>query len=118
MTNLIRSNFQDHPFHLVSPSPWPERCLGNNYCGLKLSNSGDILKLMIPSCNRRVTSGWSNYSGKEISHNIFLRLRGGGLPQAGLKNDIFSGENKMDYRGSKSVIYMNIAVKEQRVYGS
>nr|AQT39587.1 cytochrome c oxidase subunit 3 [Colletotrichum aenigma] len=23
MTHLIRSNFQDHPFHLVSPSPWP-----------------------------------------------------------------------------------------------
>ena len=23
MTNLIRGNFQDHPFHLVSPSPWP-----------------------------------------------------------------------------------------------
>lgn len=23
MTNLIRSRFQDHPFHLVSPSPWP-----------------------------------------------------------------------------------------------
>ena len=23
MTYLIRSNFQDHPFHLVSPSPWP-----------------------------------------------------------------------------------------------
>ncbi len=23
MTNIIRSNFQDHPFHLVSPSPWP-----------------------------------------------------------------------------------------------
>ena len=23
MTNLIRSNFQDHPYHLVSPSPWP-----------------------------------------------------------------------------------------------
>lgn len=23
MTLLIRSNFQDHPFHLVSPSPWP-----------------------------------------------------------------------------------------------
>ena len=23
MTNLIRSNFQAHPFHLVSPSPWP-----------------------------------------------------------------------------------------------
>lgn len=23
MTNLTRSNFQDHPYHLVSPSPWP-----------------------------------------------------------------------------------------------
>ena len=23
MTNLIRSNFQAHPFHLVAPSPWP-----------------------------------------------------------------------------------------------
>lgn len=23
MTNLIRSSFQSHPFHLVSPSPWP-----------------------------------------------------------------------------------------------
>lgn len=23
MLNLNRSNFQAHPFHLVSPSPWP-----------------------------------------------------------------------------------------------
>jgi cytochrome c oxidase subunit 3 len=23
MSNSIRSNFQGHPFHLVSPSPWP-----------------------------------------------------------------------------------------------
>ena len=23
MTNYIRSNFQDHPYHLVTPSPWP-----------------------------------------------------------------------------------------------
>lgn len=23
MTNYTRSNFQAHPFHLVSPSPWP-----------------------------------------------------------------------------------------------
>jgi len=23
MTNLTRSIFQAHPFHLVSPSPWP-----------------------------------------------------------------------------------------------
>ena len=26
MTNLTRSNFQPHPFHLVSPSPWPLYC--------------------------------------------------------------------------------------------
>jgi len=76
---------------------------------------------MIPSCNRKVICGWSNYSGKEISHKIC--------------------ENRMDNRGSKSVILpswvlipssfstswrgvrglggaMNITVKEQRVYGS
>ena len=23
LTNLTRSTFQAHPFHLVSPSPWP-----------------------------------------------------------------------------------------------
>lgn len=23
MTNIIRSNFQHHPYHLVSPSAWP-----------------------------------------------------------------------------------------------
>jgi cytochrome c oxidase subunit 3 len=23
MSDSLRSNFQDHPFHLVSPSPWP-----------------------------------------------------------------------------------------------
>lgn len=23
MKNLSRNNFQAHPFHLVSPSPWP-----------------------------------------------------------------------------------------------
>ena len=53
---------------------------------------------MIPSCNRKVISGRSNYSGMEISHKIC--------------------ENRMDNRGSKSVICMNIAVKEQRVDGS
>ena len=31
MTNIVRSNFQHHPFHLVTPSPWPNHtsiCLG------------------------------------------------------------------------------------------
>jgi len=50
---------------------------------LKLSNSGDILKLMRPNYIRKVISGWSNYSGKVILHKM--------------------SENEMDYRGSKSV---------------
>lgn len=40
MTNLTRSNFQDHPFHLVSPSPWPlytSVCLLNLTTGAALS---------------------------------------------------------------------------------
>jgi len=36
----------------------------------------------------------------------------------GWKNKNFSGENKMDNRGSKSAILKNIVVKEQRVDGS
>jgi len=32
MTNLSRSNFQDHPFHLVSPSPWPLYCSISLFC--------------------------------------------------------------------------------------
>uniref|UniRef100_UPI0022380D67 LAGLIDADG endonuclease n=1 Tax=Ramaria cf. rubripermanens TaxID=2016387 RepID=UPI0022380D67 len=64
---------------------------------LKLSNSGDILKFMIPSYSRKVICGWSNYSCKVISHKM--------------------SENEMEYRGSKSVFIKN-AVKEQRVDGS
>jgi len=63
---------------------------------LKLSNSGEILKLMIPSYIRKAISGWSNYPCKVISHKI--------------------DEKKMDNRGSKSVF--NNTVKEQRVDGS
>ena len=39
MTNLIRSNFQDHPFHLVSPSPWP---LYTSICLLSLTTSAAL----------------------------------------------------------------------------
>jgi cytochrome c oxidase subunit 3 len=37
MTNLIRSNFQAHPFHLVTPSPWP---LFTSIALLTLTTSG------------------------------------------------------------------------------
>ena len=39
MTNIIRSNFQDHPFHLVSPSPWP---LYTSLVYLTLTTSGAL----------------------------------------------------------------------------
>ena len=49
---------------------------------LKLSNSGDLLKLMIPSYSRKAISGQNNYLGMVTSHKM--------------------NENEMGYRGSKS----------------
>ena len=66
--------------------------------GGRLPNSGDILKLLVPSHNGNVVGGWTNRSGTVTSQMIFERL--------------------MEYRGSKSAIYNNFAVKEQRVYGN
>ena len=63
--------------------------------GIILSNSGDTLKLLIPSYSWKAVSGWSNYSGMVTSQKII--------------------KNEMGNRGSKSVLY---AVKEQRVNGS
>ena len=62
---------------------------------LKLSNSGDILKFMVPSLIRKYMSGQNNNLGTVTSHKMI--------------------ENEMDYCGSKSVL---VAVKEQRVDGS
>ena len=64
---------------------------------LKLSNSGDPLKLRIPSYSRKAISGQNNYLGRVTS----LKMN----------------ENEMVYRGSKSVL-VNKTVKEQRVDGS
>ena len=68
---------------------------GKRVYGGKLSNSGELLKLKVPSS---CMSGWSNCSGRVIS----LKM----------------SENEMDNRGSKSTILNSIAVKEQRVDGS
>jgi len=68
----------------------------------KLSNSGDTLKLLIPSYSRKAFSGWSNYPCMVISQKM--------------------SENDMGYRGSKSEFPhpqpKEIYVKEQRVDGS
>ena len=64
---------------------------------LKLSNSGDALKLLIPSHSREAMSGWTNHPCTVISQEM--------------------SENEMGYRGSKSILNYFI-VKEQRVDGS
>ena len=60
------------------------RVRGKRVYGDKLSNSGEVLKLKVPSCSWKTMSGWSNYSGTVTS----LKM----------------SENKMDNRGSKSTI--------------
>ena len=62
----------------------PAKCFGKTLSWVKLSNSGDSLKLMVPNYNRKIISGWTNYSGTVISHKM--------------------NENEMGYRGSKSEI--------------
>ena len=79
------------PFHFWSPV----KRSGKSFIRVKLPNSGDTLKLMVPSCNWKVTSGWTNYSCMVISH----------------KNP----EREVGNRGSKSDM---LSVKEQRVYGN
>ncbi len=74
------------------------RVRGKRVYGGKLSNSGQLLKLKVPSYSWKTISGWTNYSGKVTS----LKM----------------SENKMDNRGSKSAILKSIVVKEQRVDGS
>ncbi len=74
------------------------RVRGKRVYGGKLSNSGELLKLKVPSYSWKTVSGWSNYSGMVTT----LKM----------------SENKMDNRGSKSAILKSIVVKEQRVDGS
>lgn len=88
-----------HIYSIGYMSHDPRGCVrGKRIYGGKLSNSGDVLKLQVPSYNWKVISGWNNYSGMVI----ILKM----------------SENEMDYRGSKPVILNNITVNEQRVDGS
>jgi LAGLIDADG endonuclease len=92
--------------YLGNSSQWrPALRSGKSLVWAKLSNSGKVLKLMIPSYNWKVIDGWTSYSGMVISHKIV--------------------EREMDDRGSKSKWSLNRLishkfnfVKEQRVDGS
>lgn len=88
-----------HIYSIGYMSHDPRGCVrGKRVYGGKLSNSGDLLKLKVPSYNWKVICGWNNYSGMVIS----LKM----------------SESKMDNRGSKLIILNSITVKEQRVDGS
>jgi hypothetical protein len=80
----------------------PAKYFGKILMWVKLSNSGDTLKLLIPSLIRKAVSGWSKSPCKVISQKM--------------------SENEMGYRGSKSEFLhplpIEISVKEQRVDGS
>jgi len=83
------------PFHFWSPDIGPGKSL--LYGGI-LPNSGNTLELLVPSSSRKAICGWTNHSCMVTSQE--------------------ASEKNVGNRGSKSVILNNIAVKEQRVYGS
>jgi uncharacterized protein YfkK (UPF0435 family) len=74
------------------PADW----FGKSIAWAQLSNSGDALKIIIPSHDGNIMSGWSNYSGMVTSYDM--------------------NESEMGYCGSKSSALA--LVKEQRVDGS
>ena len=76
---------------------WADKCFRETLNWLLLSNSGEPLKLMIPSHSRKAMSGQINYLGTVISHKMI--------------------EKEMGNRGSKSE-FVTDSVKEQRVDGS
>ena len=84
----------------------PAKQTGNLLLWEKLSNSGNLLKLLIPSYIWKYISGQNNYLGMVTSQKM--------------------SENEMGYRGSKSKFLIQIPqpnkfkffVKEQRVDGS
>ena len=80
----------------------------------KLSNSGDTLKLLVPSYCWKTISGWNNYSCEVISQKINVSEMG----YRGSKSDF---RVQQPYRGhplSRGIIQTKKSVKEQRVNGS
>jgi hypothetical protein len=77
------------PFHFWSPERWSGKSSPNiqsSYTRGKLANSGEALKLMIPSHNRNIIGGWTNYSETVTSHKMIEREMGnrGSKPVTGL----------------------------------
>ena len=83
------------PFHFWSPERGPGK---SSTVGSILLNSGKALELQVPSYTLKGICGWINYSCMVTS--------------------LKASKKNVGNRGSKSVIFKNITVKEQRVNGS
>lgn len=83
------------PFHFWSPERGPGK---SSTVGSILPNSGKALELQVPSYTLKGICGWINYSCMVTS--------------------LKASKKNVGNRGSKSVIFKNITVKEQRVNGS
>jgi len=66
------------PFHFWSPDRWSGKSFNTQVSCIrgKLPNSGDTLKLLVPSYSRKTISGWTNYSGKVITQKMIERQMG------------------------------------------
>ena len=105
-TNRFHARFSNHLIYFRG-------ALGSgiSHLCLKLSNSGDTLKLLIPSHIWKYMSGWTNYSGKVTSQKMIEREIGNRGSKSAFNNVIYSGAAKLN----NSLL---LAVKEQRVDGS
>ena len=104
MTKSINVNqYQFFPFHLVTPSPWPAAFIKKQLLWVKLSNSRNTLKLIVP-----------NYYQFIIKLKSQLRLFHSNLVKV---TNYKIDEKKMGNRGSKSGFTLK-SVKEQRVDGN
>jgi len=86
---IVSSLVHIYSIGYMSHDPWG-RVRGKRVYGDKLSNSGELLKLKVPSYSWKTICGWSNNSGMVTS----LKMR----------------ENKMDNRGSKSAAYLVLVI--------
>lgn len=73
--------------------------------GIKLSNSGEALKLLIPNYIRKIVCGWINLSSKVISQKIPEKIMGNR-----------GSKHRNNFIVPKAFIFC--LGKEQRVYGS
>jgi hypothetical protein len=86
-------NAHEGDIFMSLPAGW----CGKSLDWVKLPNSGELLKLLVPSNSWKTMGGWNNYSEMVISQKMI--------------------EKEMDDRGSKSDKEA-LSVKEQRVDGS